>query len=71
MQKRNAFADLAVSNVAATFRQCLSLIRKQAIDTGLKTKFRQDILAKHAKNLTRICWFQALYVGGWGLATIG
>ena len=36
MQKRSEFADLAVSNVAATFRQCLSLIRKQAIDTGLK-----------------------------------
>ena len=61
------FADSAFSNVVANFRQCIYC--KQVIDMGYKPKFRQDPLIKHiqelAKNLSQICWFQALYVGGW------
>ena len=75
------FADLAFSNVAATFHQCLSPIvsklstqDKKRKRKKEKKKFRQGLLVKHiqelVKNLSRIRWFQALYVGGRGLATI-
>ena len=43
---------------------------KQAIITGYKLKFRKGYLIKHpgiSKNLSQICWFQMLYIGGQGL----
>ena len=65
------FADSAFSNVAANVYQCLSAIVSDR--HGYKPKSRQALLVKHIQELakiSRICWFQALYVGGWGLATI-
>ena len=66
-------ADSTFSNVAATFCQCLS-----PIVSKLSIRDRKNIYARPlgktypgiSKTLSQIHWFQALYVGGWGLATI-
>ena len=64
------FADSAFSNVAAT---CLSPIVSK-LSTRDKNRNLGRPLGKTypgiSKNLSRIRWFQALYVGGRGLATI-
>ena len=65
------FADLAFSNVAATFHQYLSPIVSKLSTQDKKTKFMQGLLIKHIQELlSQIHWLQALYVGGRGLATI-
>ena len=66
------FADLAFSNVAATFHQfLLSLIVSKLSTWDKKKKFMQGVLIKHIQELlSQIHWLQAIYVGGWGLATI-
>ena len=66
-------ADSAFSNVVATFCQCLSPIvsklwiwdRKKYLCKSLGKTYPGII-----KTLSQIHWFQALYVGGWGLALL-
>ena len=54
------FADLAFSNVAATFHQCLSPIVSKLLTQDKKrkikkekTKFRQGLLVKHIQELVK------------------
>ena len=67
------FADLAVLNVAPTYSQCLPPIVSKLSTWDKSQNYRQGLLVKHAgisKKLSRIRWFQVLYIGGRGLATI-
>ena len=62
------FADSSVSNIAATFCQCLS---PTVSKLSTQDKNRQGVLVRHiqelAKKFSQICWFHALYIGGQGL----
>ena len=49
----NEFADSAFSNVAATFRQCLSPIVSKLSPRDKKPKFRQGLLVKHIQELAK------------------
>ena len=59
-------SEFADSNVAATFRQCLSPIVSKLSTQDKKRKFRQSLLVKHIQELVKTSHG---FVGGRGLAT--